>query len=57
MIYISLGAAITIFGIIFLIIGSKKKWREIVNGAITLTFVGLFIFAAAVIAYIGSLKV
>jgi hypothetical protein len=57
MIYISFGIAITIFGIVFLIIGAKRKWREIVNGALTLTLIGIFIFVVAVVAFLNSSKV
>ena len=57
MIYISLGLSITIFGIVFLVLGLKRKWREITNGAVTLTAVGVFIFIAAIIAYVSSASV
>lgn len=53
MIYISIGLVITICGFIFLVTGVKKKWREVINGSIVLTGVGIFIFIAGIIA-LGS---
>jgi len=37
-----------------LVLGLKRKWREVTNGAATLTAVGVFIFIAAIVAYISE---
>ena len=53
MIYISLGLVLIICGSIFLVAGQRKHWREIRNGSIVLLGVGIFMFAAALVAFAG----
>jgi len=53
MVYISLGLVLTICGFIFLIVGVKKHWREIINGSVVLLAVGLFMFIAAIVAFLS----
>ncbi|MDA1038313.1 MAG: hypothetical protein O2877_01330 [bacterium] len=55
MIYVSIGIAISVFGAIFLFIGIKQRWREMINGSIAITAVGIFIFIVSLVA-LASIK-
>lgn len=50
MIYVSLGLTVMLFGVIFLVYGIRRRWREMMSGAVVITLVGLFLLIGSLIA-------